>query len=183
MSRPKAHGPRPKGSLRPKARFERLCRMSKLRCAILDDYQHVALRYADWTVLADRVDVRVLHRRVADESVLASLIGDCGVVVVMRERTPFTKSLLERLPHLKLLVTGGMRNAAIDLDAARAHGVTVCGTASRGLAGRIAGASGDTEAVLKEMGANLIASARIVPSGVVSVVHAQERRFALVTVA
>ena len=105
--------------------------MNKVRCAILDDYQQAALSSADWTVLADRVDVRVLHRRVADEAVLASLIGDCEVVVVMRERTPFTRSLFERLPHLKLLVTGGMRNAAIDVDAAQEYGVTVCGTASR----------------------------------------------------
>ena len=59
----------------------------------------------------------------------------------------------------------------------------VCGTASRGLAGRIAGTGGDVEAVLKEMGANLISSARIVPAGVVGVVHAQERRFALISVA
>ena len=58
----------------------------------------------------------------------------------------------------------------------------VCGTASRGLAGRIAGAGGDVEAVLKEMGANLIPSARIIPAGVVGVVHAQERGFALVSV-
>lgn len=58
----------------------------------------------------------------------------------------------------------------------------VCGTASRGLAGRIAGAGGDADAVLKEMGANLIPSARIVPAGVVAVVHAQERKFALISV-
>jgi intracellular sulfur oxidation DsrE/DsrF family protein len=58
----------------------------------------------------------------------------------------------------------------------------VCGTASRGLAGRIAGQGGDADAVLKEMGANLIPSARIVPAGVVAVVHAQERRFALISV-
>lgn len=58
----------------------------------------------------------------------------------------------------------------------------VCGTASRGLAGRIAGQGGDVEAVLKEMGANLIPSARIVPAGVVAVVHAQERRFVLISV-
>ena len=105
--------------------------MSTLRCAVLDDYQQVALSSADWTGLADRVDVRVLHRHVADEAELASLIGDCEIVVVMRERTPFTRSLFARLPKLKLLVTGGMRNAAIDLEAAREHGVTVCGTASR----------------------------------------------------
>jgi phosphoglycerate dehydrogenase-like enzyme len=102
-----------------------------LRCAILDDYQRVALSCADWGALADRVDVRVLHHRVADEAELASLIGDCEIVVVMRERTPFTRSLFARLPTLKLLLTGGMRNAAIDLEAAREYGVTVCGTASR----------------------------------------------------
>ena len=104
--------------------------MNKLRCAILDDYQQAALSCADWAVIADRVDVRVLHQHVADESELVSRIEDCEVVVVMRERTPFTSPLFARLPHLKLLVTSGMRNAAIDLAAARDHGVTVCGTAS-----------------------------------------------------
>ena len=105
--------------------------MNKLRCAVLDDYQRVALTSADWTVLAERADVRVLHDRVADERELAARIGDCEIVVVMRERTPFTSSLFARLPNVRLLVTSGMRNAAIDLDAARAHGVTVCGTASK----------------------------------------------------
>ena len=104
--------------------------MNKVRCAILDDYQGVALSSADWSALRDRVDVRVLREHVADESELASRIDDCDVVVVMRERTPFTASLFARLPNLKLLVTSGMRNAAIDLAAARGHGVTVCGTAS-----------------------------------------------------
>ena len=105
--------------------------MSKLRCAVLDDYQHVALNSADWSLLTDRVEVRVLHERVTDETALASRIGDCEIVVIMRERTPFTASLFARLPSLKLLVTSGMRNASIDLAAARERGVTVCGTASR----------------------------------------------------
>ena len=105
--------------------------MNKLRCAILDDYQHVALRSAEWSVLTDRVDLRVLNERVTDEGALASRIGDCEIVVIMRERTPFTRSLFARLTNLKLLVTSGMRNAAIDLVAAHDHGVTVCGTASR----------------------------------------------------
>ena len=105
--------------------------MNKLRCAVLDDYQHVALRSADWSTLRDRIDLRVLDERVTDEAALASLIGDCEIVVIMRERTPFTASLFARLPALKLLVTSGMRNAAIDLAAARDRGVTVCGTASR----------------------------------------------------
>jgi phosphoglycerate dehydrogenase-like enzyme len=105
--------------------------MKKLRCAVLDDYQRVALTSADWSVLGDRVDVRVLDRHVDGDDLLASLIGDCDIVVIMRERTPFTRSLFARLPNLTLLVTSGMRNASIDLAAAREHGVTVCGTASR----------------------------------------------------
>ena len=105
--------------------------MNKLRCAVLDDYQRVALESGDWPVLADRVDVRALDRRIDDETKLAATIGDCEIVVLMRERTPFTRSLIARLAKLKLIVTTGMRNAAIDMDAAREHGVTVCGTASR----------------------------------------------------
>lgn len=104
--------------------------MKKLRCAILDDYQQAALGSADWSAIAGAVDVRVLHHHV-DESELASLIGDCEIVVIMRERTPFRASLFAKLPSLELLVTSGMRNAAIDLAAAKEHGVTVCGTASR----------------------------------------------------
>jgi phosphoglycerate dehydrogenase-like enzyme len=104
--------------------------MNKLRCAVLDDYQQVALASADWNALFESVDVRVLNRH-AGEDELAPLINDCDVVVLMRERTPFTRSLISRLPELKLIVTTGMRNAAIDLDAAREHGVIVCGTASR----------------------------------------------------
>jgi phosphoglycerate dehydrogenase-like enzyme len=105
--------------------------MTPLRCAVLDDYQRVALEAADWSALAGRVAVRTLDRHVGDEQDLASLIGDCEIVVVMRERTPFGASLFAQLPKLRLLVTSGMKNAAVDLAAAQAHGITVCGTASR----------------------------------------------------
>ena len=105
--------------------------MSTLRCAVLDDYQNVALSCANWAAVTDRVDVRVLNRHVGEQDELVSLIGDCEIVVIMRERTPITRSLLTRLPRLRLLVTTGMRNASIDLVAAHEHGVTVCGTASR----------------------------------------------------
>ncbi|MFB7634324.1 D-2-hydroxyacid dehydrogenase family protein [Streptomyces sp. NPDC056149] len=102
------------------------------RCAVLDDYQGVALTMADWSPLAGAVDVRVLREplRTADEVVAA--VGDCEIVVAMRERTPFPAPLLARLPRLRLLVTSGMRNAAIDLAAAARQGVTVCGTTSNG---------------------------------------------------
>ncbi|WP_460072483.1 D-2-hydroxyacid dehydrogenase family protein [Streptomyces sp. YKOK-I1] len=101
-----------------------------LRCAVLDDYQDAALTRADWSVLDGKVDVRVLHEYIADRDVLAAELADCEIVVIMRERTPFGADLLRRLPRLRLLVTTGLRNASVDLAAAAAQGVTVCGTAS-----------------------------------------------------
>ncbi|WP_017240253.1 D-2-hydroxyacid dehydrogenase family protein [Streptomyces sp. SS] len=102
----------------------------KLRCAVLDDYQGVALTSADWSPLADRVDVRVLREHLADRDAVVAAVEDCEIVVIMRERTPFDAELLARLPRLRLLVTSGPRNASIDIAAARARGVVVCGTAS-----------------------------------------------------
>ncbi len=90
---------------------------------MLDDYQGVALANADWSGL----DVTVLRDHLDDP---VPALADAECVVVMRERTPFPAPLFARLPRLRLLVTSGMRNAAIDLAAARAHGVTVCGTGS-----------------------------------------------------
>ncbi|MEU7111926.1 D-2-hydroxyacid dehydrogenase family protein [Streptomyces sp. NPDC046182] len=102
----------------------------KLRCAVLDDYQGVALSSADWSPLADRVDVRVLREHLTDPNALVAAVQDCEILVVMRERTPLDAELLGRLPRLRLVVTSGMRNASIDLTAAAALGITVCGTAS-----------------------------------------------------
>ncbi|RKH13986.1 D-2-hydroxyacid dehydrogenase family protein [Corallococcus sp. CA053C] len=104
--------------------------MKKLRCAILDDYQDIATRIADWTPLREQVEVVVFREHLSQPEALVAAVADCEVIVVMRERTPFPKALLARLPRLKLLVTTGMRNAAIDVAAAVAQGVTVCGTAS-----------------------------------------------------
>ncbi|MEU3921513.1 D-2-hydroxyacid dehydrogenase family protein [Streptomyces sp. NPDC029004] len=101
-----------------------------LRCAVLDDYQDVALSMADWAALAPAVEVRSLQSHFTSEDELAEAVGDCEILVAMRERTPFAESLFARLPRLQLLITSGMRNASIDLDAAARHGVTVCGTAS-----------------------------------------------------
>lgn len=101
-----------------------------LHCAVLDDYQGAALTLADWSVLDGTVDVRAVREHLTDRDRLAAELADCEIVVAMRERTPFDAGLLDRLPRLRLLVTTGMRNASIDLDAAAARGVTVCGTAS-----------------------------------------------------
>ncbi|WP_435975178.1 D-2-hydroxyacid dehydrogenase family protein [Streptomyces sp. Qhu_M48] len=102
----------------------------KLRCAVLDDYQGVALSSADWSPLADRVDVRVLREHLTDRDALVAAVEECEILVVMRERTPVDAGLLARLPRLRLLITSGMRNASVDVAAARARGVTVCGTGS-----------------------------------------------------
>jgi len=99
-----------------------------MRIAVLDDYQHAAHRYADWDSLG--ADVRFHTEHIADPAALAAALAGCDVVVTMRERTPFTAEVLGRLPDLRLLVTTGRANASIDLDAARARGVVVCGTDS-----------------------------------------------------
>lgn len=99
-----------------------------LTLAILDDYQHVAQRFGDWSVLEGRVAVRVLDTHVDTVESLVAAIGDCEIVLLMKERTPFGAKLLDRLPRLRLIVTTGSRNAVLDVAAARTRGIEVCGT-------------------------------------------------------
>jgi phosphoglycerate dehydrogenase-like enzyme len=101
-----------------------------MRCVILDDYQDVARSYADWSVLPD-VEVEVVTEHVADHDRLVELIGGAEILVVMRERTPLPRSLLERLTGLRLIVSTGRRNASIDTDAAESLGIAVANTASQ----------------------------------------------------
>ena len=99
------------------------------RIAVLDDYQHAALAAADWSVVTRDAKVVVFDRHIPEGEVAAAL-ARFDIVVAMRERTRFPSALLAALPDLRLLVTTGRRNASIDLNAARAQGVTVCGTDS-----------------------------------------------------
>lgn len=101
-----------------------------MQCLILDDYQNVALSLAGWQTLAPQVECRALTEHISDEDQLVAQLQDAEIVVIMRERTPFSAALFARLPKLRLLITSGMRNASVDLAAAREHGVTVCGTGS-----------------------------------------------------
>ncbi|KAB8306861.1 D-2-hydroxyacid dehydrogenase family protein [Rouxiella chamberiensis] len=101
-----------------------------MQCLILDDYQNVALSLAGWQALAPQVECRALTEHISDEDQLVAQLQDAEIVVIMRERTPFSAALFARLPKLRLLVTSGMRNASVDLAAARENGVTVCGTGS-----------------------------------------------------
>jgi phosphoglycerate dehydrogenase-like enzyme len=98
-----------------------------LRVAILDDYQGIALSLADWGSLD--ASVESFRDHVADDDALVARLEGFDVVVAMRERTPFPRARLERLPALRLLVTTGMANASIDMESARSRGVVVCGTA------------------------------------------------------
>jgi phosphoglycerate dehydrogenase-like enzyme len=99
------------------------------RVAILDDYQGIARRMADWTSLPSGTEVTVFADHLSDPGAVAARLADFDAVVAMRERTAFSRDLLQRLPRLKLLVTTGMRNASIDVGAAVDRGIVVCGTA------------------------------------------------------
>jgi phosphoglycerate dehydrogenase-like enzyme len=98
------------------------------RIAVLDDYQSVAADFCDWSTLPEPTEVVEFHDHVDDEDALIARLEPFDVVVAMRERTAFPRSVLERLPNLKLLVTTGRRNKSIDVAAATHHGITVCGT-------------------------------------------------------
>jgi phosphoglycerate dehydrogenase-like enzyme len=98
------------------------------RCAVLDDYQGVALQSADWSPVRDSVEIDVFGEHLADEDALVTALQEHEIVVLMRERTPFPRTVLERLPRLRLLVTTGRRNASVDVAAAVERGVVVCGT-------------------------------------------------------
>ncbi|UFX43664.1 D-2-hydroxyacid dehydrogenase family protein [Bradyrhizobium sp. 41S5] len=102
--------------------------MTRLRCAILDDYFDIALSLADWPAIKDRVEVTVFDKPFASEAEAAAKLKDFEIICAMRERTPFPRSLLDALPRLKLLITSGMRNAAIDMEAAKERNVVLCGT-------------------------------------------------------
>ncbi len=103
-----------------------------MKVAVLDDYQSVAAGMADWSSLPSGIDVTFFSDHLADEDALAVRLADFDIVMGMRERTPFQRSLLERLPSLRCLITTGARNASFDIDAATDLGITVCGTPGAG---------------------------------------------------
>ena len=104
-----------------------------MRLSILDDYQGVALDMADWSPVRSRaVEIAVERHAFADEDAVARALADSELVAAMRERTPFPKSVVDRLPKLKLLITTGMRNASFDMAALKDRGVIVCGTGGPG---------------------------------------------------
>jgi phosphoglycerate dehydrogenase-like enzyme len=103
-----------------------------LRCAILDDYQNVFLKIADLAKVKGDVEFNVFNEHLGGEDKVIAALKDFEIVVAMRERTGFPRPVIEALPKLTLLITTGARNASIDTEAAKARGVTVCGTGSFG---------------------------------------------------
>ncbi|HVV62543.1 MAG TPA: D-2-hydroxyacid dehydrogenase family protein [Pseudolabrys sp.] len=103
-----------------------------VKAAILDDYQNVAMKFADWSPIAKDVDVKVFNDPIGGPDAVIKALQGFAVVMMMRERTPFPRKVIEGLPDLKLLITTGARNNSIDLAACAERGVTVCGTGSVG---------------------------------------------------
>ena len=103
-----------------------------VRAAILDDYQNVALKFADWSPISKDVDIKVFDKPFASEDAAIKALQGFAIVVGMRERTPFPRKVIEALPDLKLLITTGARNNSFDVKACAERGVTVCGTGATG---------------------------------------------------
>src|SRR6516165_4110179 len=99
-----------------------------MKIAILDDYQNVSLKMADWTALAARADITVFNDHLADPEALVERLARFDILCVMRERTPLSREVLQRLPRLKLIASTGPRNASIDMQAAADRGILVTAT-------------------------------------------------------
>ncbi|GAB3675985.1 D-2-hydroxyacid dehydrogenase family protein [Salinisphaera aquimarina] len=131
-----------------------------MRIALLDDYQDVARELAPWERLPADAQMEVFHDHVADEDALVERLLPFDVLGVMRERTPLPRSLIERLPNLRLIVTTGKSNAAIDVAAAREQGICVCGTESLGYA-----TAEHTMGLMLALARNLVTEANSVAAG------------------
>ena len=103
-----------------------------VRAAILDDYQNVAMQFADWSPIAKDVEIKVFNTPFADQGEAIRALQGFAVIVGMRERTPFPRKVIEALPDLKLLITTGARNNSFDVKACAERGITVSGTGAAG---------------------------------------------------
>ena len=106
--------------------------MPQYGCAVLDDYQNVAMSMGDWSTLAGDIKLKVFNEHLGGAENVVKALADFEIICAMRERTPFPRAVIEKLPKLKLLITTGMRNASIDVAAAKERGIAVCGTPTTG---------------------------------------------------
>jgi phosphoglycerate dehydrogenase-like enzyme len=101
---------------------------STVKIAVLDDYQNIALTMADWSAIPGNPEIKVFNDHLFELEQLVQRLFPFDVLCIMRERTPMTAALLDRLPNLKLIASTGPRNAAIDLEAAKRNGIEVAHT-------------------------------------------------------
>ena len=102
--------------------------MKKIKVAILDDYQNVTHKFADWSSLSEKIDLNIINEYIGNDNNLAEQLKGYDVLCLMRERTPLPEGLINKLPNLKLVITSGMWNASIDTDELKARNITYCGT-------------------------------------------------------
>jgi phosphoglycerate dehydrogenase-like enzyme len=102
-----------------------------MKIAILDDYQNVALQMADWTAISERAEVSVFNDHLPDPDAVVRRLEPFDVVCVMRERTPLRRDTIARLPNLKLIASTASRNAGINVEAAKEHGIAIATTGYR----------------------------------------------------
>lgn len=131
-----------------------------MRCVILDDFQQVAMRMADWNRLRPHVLAETETRHLSNPDMLVERLAGVPIVIANRERTPFPAYVLERLPDLRLLVTTGASNASIDAAACARLGITFCGTRSDGH-----GAAELTWTLLLALARNLVAEVSALTEG------------------
>ena len=104
-----------------------------MNIAVLDDYQGVSQDMADWTNIPSHPNIEVFRQPLIGHAEIIDKLSKYEIIAAMRERTPFSREILQQLPNLRLLVTTGMRNGAIDLTAATEFGITVSGTHGSGI--------------------------------------------------
>ena len=105
--------------------------MKKMKVAVLDDYQNVTHRFANWEILNDKIELKVFNEYIGDNTNLSEKLFDFDVLCLMRERTPLSGNLINKLPNLKLVVTSGMWNASIDSDTLKKKNIIYCGTETK----------------------------------------------------
>ena len=102
--------------------------MRKMKVAVLDDYQNITHHFANWGRLSEKIELKIFNKYIGSDSNLSEKLYNYNVLCLMRERTPLPKTLINKLPNLKLVITSGMWNASIDFDALKKKKVVYCGT-------------------------------------------------------
>ena len=102
--------------------------MKKIKVAVLDDYQNITHKFANWSSLENQIELCIINKYIGADTDLIDKLIDFEVLCLMRERTPLPEKLISKLPNLKLVITSGMWNASIDLEALKKRNIVCCGT-------------------------------------------------------